>query len=250
MINGICHSMEKSTKLYSDKLLEDINISDEEETKNLNSNNAQNEGGMGEAEYNNQIDKINEFYDEFADGSMNKYTGTKNELEERVNIPVPFEIDSNTVFTEAGIVDSIFENDKILLKPFLQNGILDLDNIIWNSNHIAVGYLDDVIGKIDEPVYVIKFFPNLTDKNLVVQGEPLFYVKDKAQKVEKKELLRKKGCDASNAFDEEVSDSGKEFSDDEEEYHYKQVKLYQYSNQFLKLTIHLRLRKFICFYPT
>jgi len=224
MINGICYSMEKNTKLYSDKLLDEINLSDEEEIKQtIGNNNLQNEGRMADAEYNHQMDKINEFYDEFADGSMNKYTGTKNELEERVNIPVPFEIDSNTVFSEAGIVDSIFENDKILLKPILQNGILDLDNIIWNSNHIAVGYLDDVIGKIVEPVYVVKFFPNLTDKNLVLQGEPLFYVKDKAQKVEKKELLRRKGCDASNAFDEEVSDSGREFSDDEEEYHYKQV---------------------------
>jgi rRNA processing protein Gar1 len=233
MINGICHSMEKSTKLYSDKLLEEINLSSDEETtknqtQNLNTtNNANNQSkseNMAEAEYNNQMDKINEFYDEFADGSMNKYTGTKNEQEERINIPVPFEIEANTVFSEAGIVDSIFENDKILLKKTnLQNGILDLDNIIWNSNHIAVGYLDDVVGKIDEPVYIVKFFPNLTDKNLVVLGEPLFYVKDKALKVQKKDLLRKKGCDASNAFDEEVSDSGREFSDDEQEYQYKQV---------------------------
>jgi H/ACA ribonucleoprotein complex non-core subunit NAF1 len=233
MINGICHSMEKSTKLYSDKLLEEINLSSDEETtknqtQNLNTtNNANNQSkseNMAEAEYNNQMDKINEFYDEFADGSMNKYTGTKNEQEERINIPVPFEIEANTVFSEAGIVDYIFENDKILLKKTnLQNGILDLDNIIWNSNHIAVGYLDDVVGKIDEPVYIVKFFPNLTDKNLVVLGEPLFYVKDKALKVQKKDLLRKKGCDASNAFDEEVSDSGREFSDDEQEYQYKQV---------------------------
>jgi len=214
--------MEKNTKLYSDKLLEEINLSDEETLNNTNTNN-KSESVMAEAEYNHQMDKINEFYDEFADGSMNKYTGTKNEQEERANIPVPFEIDSNSVFSEAGIVEAIFENDKILLKPNLQYGILDLDNIIWNTNHIAVGYLDDVLGKIDEPVYIVKFFPNLTDKNLVVQGEPLFYVKDRALKIQKKELLKKKGCDASNAFDEEICDSSKEFSDDEAEYHYKQV---------------------------
>lgn len=222
MINGICYSMEKITKIYSDNLLDEINLSDEENKQNTNNDKTQ--PIMAETEYNNQMEKINEFYDEFADGSMNKYTGTKNELDERINIPVPFEIDSNTVFTECGKVETVIENDKILIKANLQNGILDLDNIIWNANHIAVGYLDDVIGKIDEPNYVVKFFPNLTDKNLVVQSEPLFVVKDRAQKVEKKELLRKKGCDASNAFDEEVSDSGKEFSDDEEEYHYKQVK--------------------------
>ena len=207
--------MEKNTKFYSDQLLDEINISEDEEKVNKDV--------IGEAEYNKQMDKINEFYDELGDGSMNKYTGTKNELEERVNIPVPFEITSETEFKEAGIVEAIFENDKILLKPNLQNGILDLDNILWNDNHIAVGYLDDVIGKIDEPIYVIKFFPNLVDKNLAVVGHNLFFVKGKAQTVEKKELLKRKGCDASNAFDEEVSDSGREFSDDEKEYEYKKV---------------------------
>jgi H/ACA ribonucleoprotein complex non-core subunit NAF1 len=209
--------MEKNTKIYSDKLLEEIDLSDEE------TQNPKNENATAEAEYNKQIGKVNEFYDEFADGSMNKYTGTKNEQEERINIPVPFEIDSNTIFNEAGKVESVLENDRILIKANMQNGILNLDNIIWNSNHIAVGYLDDVLGKIDDPVYVVKFFPDLAGRNFVVQGEPLFFVKDKAQKIERKELLKKKGCDASNAFDEEVSDSGKEFSDDEQEYHYKQV---------------------------
>lgn len=217
MLNGICYSMEKNTKIYSDKLLEEIDLSDEE------TQNPKNENATAEAEYNKQIGKVNEFYDEFADGSMNKYTGTKNEQEERINIPVPFEIDSNTIFNEAGKVESVLENDRILIKANMQNGILNLDNIIWNSNHIAVGYLDDVLGKIDDPVYVVKFFPDLAGRNFVVQGEPLFFVKDKAQKIERKELLKKKGCDASNAFDEEVSDSGKEFSDDEQEYHYKQV---------------------------
>jgi len=209
--------MEKNTKIYSDKLLEEIHLS-EEETQN-----PKNENATAEAEYNKQMGKVNEFYDEFADGSMNKYTGTKNEQEERINIPVPFEIDSNTIFSEAGKVESVLENDRILIKANIHNGILNLDNIIWNSNHIAVGYMDDVLGKIDDPVYVVKFFPDLAGRNLVVQGEPLFFVKDKAQKIERKELLKKKGCDASNAFDEEVSDSGKEFSDDEQEYHYKQV---------------------------
>jgi len=227
MINGICYNLQKNIKLNPDDLLDEINLSDEDQSNHVGQM-------MAEREYNNQMEKINEYYDDLGDGSMNKYTGTKNEIEERIEIPVPFEIDSNTIFSIAGIVESIFENDKILIKPNLQIGILDLDNIIWNSNHIAVGYLDDVIGKIDEPVYVIRFFPNLVDNNLVKQGEPLYFVKNKAHKIEKKELLKKKGCDASNAFDEEVSDSGKEFSDDDEEYQYKQVII---KNKWCFLTI-------------
>lgn len=216
MINNICYSLEKNIKLNPDDLLNDINLSDEET----------NNDKLNEGEYNIQIEKINEFYDELGDGSMNKYTGTKNEVEDRVNIPVPFELPENAEFGEAGIIEAIFENDKILLKPNFNSGILDLDNILWNSNHIAVGYLDDVVGKVEEPVYIIKFFPNLIDKNLVYKGHPLYFVKGKASTIVKKELLKNKGCDASNAFDEEVSDSEKEFSDDEKEFHYKQVNFF------------------------
>lgn len=211
----MCYSLEKHTKLTTDELLDEINISDDE--TNIEKNK------LDEGEYNLQMEKINEYYDELGDGSMNKYTGTKNEIEERVNIPVPFEITPNTEFTEGGIVESVFEGDKILLKPNLVNGILDLDNIFWNLNHIAVGYLDDIVGKIDDPIYILKIFPNIEDKNLVTKGEQLYYVKAKAQIIAKRDLLKNKGCDASNAFDEEISESDREFSDDEKEYRYKQV---------------------------
>jgi len=240
MINGICFNLEKNTKLYTDQLLDDINISDDENQNTAKNTNPNSKNDLTEKEYNMQMEKINEFYDEFADGSMNRYTGTRNELEERINIPVPFEVDEKTEFTEAGLIESIFETDKILLKPNLINGILDLDNIMWNNNHIAIGYLDDVLGKIDEPVYVVKIFPNLIDKNLVIQSEKLYYVKDRAHKIQKKELLKKRGCDASNAFDEEVGDSDIEFSDDEQEYNYKQVK--RYFNLFFMMIIFFNLK--------
>ena len=48
----------------------------------------------------------------------------------------------NTEFISIGKIEAIFEEDKILFKPNLDLGIFDLDNIFFNSNHIAIGYLD------------------------------------------------------------------------------------------------------------
>ena len=74
-------------------------------------------------------------------------------------------------------------------------------------------------------------------KYLVKKSDELFIVKDQISKIDNKEILRKKGCDASNAFDEEVSGSDKEFSDDEKEYEYKQVNKILY---FLMLKLNFR----------
>ena len=38
-------------------------------------------------------------------------------------------------------------------------GTLDLDSIILNSNKIIIGYVDDVFGSINQPFYLIKFYP-------------------------------------------------------------------------------------------
>jgi rRNA processing protein Gar1 len=98
------------------------------------------------------------------------------------------------------------------------NGILDLDNIIFNENKIAVGYLDDVIGKVDSPCYIIKLFPDLQPSSInLVSGKSVFFVKTKGKQITPSVLMKKRGCDASNAFDEEVAEDEIEFSDDEEE---------------------------------
>jgi len=232
IIEKICFNLEEKANLNTDKLLDEINLSDEEDEQATLNQNLLDPKKISEKEYKNEMEKINDYYEELVDGSMTKYTGTKNENEKLVNIPVAPEIKENTEFISIGKIEAIFEEDKILFKPNLDLGILNLDNIFFNSNHIAIGYLDDVIGKITEPVYVIKLFPNIIDKkNISINiniNEELFSIKDHINKINHKEILRKKGCDASNAFDEEVSDSDKEFSDDEKEYEYKQVLFFIY----------------------
>jgi rRNA processing protein Gar1 len=202
----------------ADKILDGICLSeDEDDQKNQNL--------ISEAEYNQEKKKISEFYDD--EESMNKYTGTKNETETRKEIPVPFDLNTEDILIEAGLVENIFE-DKIIVRVNTFNGILDLDNILFNENKFPLGYLDDVIGKVDSPYYVIKFFPNYdeqmrTSLNLF-PGKSIFFPKSRSKQIATRDLINQRGCDASNVFDEEVNQDDLEFSDDEEEISFKHKK--------------------------
>ena len=114
--------------------------------------------------------------------------------------------------------------------------VLNLDNIIFLSNKTCLGFIDDVIGQIDNPVYAIKIYPELVEQKIMEKisvGDKLFFCSNRANVINAIELKNKsKGCDASNAFDEEVSEGEKDYSDDEEEV---QAKLRRKQNKRKKI---------------
>lgn len=213
----------KDIEAYADAMLDQITLSDEEgeDAENVH-------GKLSEKDYNHEMKKITAYYNEEDEAdSMNKYTGTKNEVEERKEIPVPFLTETDSVMIEAGKVDTIVENKKVIIRADVSTGILDLDNILFNVNKIPIGYIDDAIGNIDNPLYVLNFFPNISEADrttLAIADQPLFYVQDKAKLINYRSLTSKKGCDASNAFDEEIPEGEMEFSDDEKEREKKKEK--------------------------
>jgi len=167
--------------------------------------------------YEKEFNKVSEMYNnEENDESMNKYLGTKNELSNLKEIPKVYEIEDSFNFLCAGSVMNKSVEGKFVLLADISLGILDLDNIIFDQNKMPIGFIDDVLGKIDNPFYIINFFPNYSGSGDLI-GQKLTFVKQKAKFVNKQELLKLKGCDASNAFDEEVDMNEVEFSDDEEE---------------------------------
>ena len=208
-----------------DKMMEDITFSDDEEEQNnkqkfiLNENN-----------YQDEMAKINKFYEQTGEegvdeGTMNTYTGTKHEIInelERKDFPAPYDVNEEDKFEECGKIKNIVEN-KILMESINNNlsKILNLDNIIFLSNKQHIGFIDDVIGQIDNPVYVIKIYPKLIEEKILEKikiDDKLYYCSNKINVINAIELKNKnKGCDASNAFDEEVSENEKDYSDDEEE---------------------------------
>lgn len=213
--NGYTYSyMVDKLKRNPEDMIDQITFSEDEPEANIPIAKGIKEKNMTGDFRHSELKNICDLYEE--DASMTKYTGTKNEMDDRKEIPVPFEITPSDILLEVGIIDDIID-DKIMIKANTMIGTLDLDNIIFTINKIPFGYIDDVIGKIDEAVYVVKYFPNINILSLnLKQGQSTFNVKDKSKYVEQRQLL-KKGCDASNAFDEEVSENEMEFSDDEEE---------------------------------
>ena len=210
-----------------DKMMDDISFSDSEDDEN--DNNKQ-KFILDEKNYKNEMSKIIKLYEQnqeegIDDGTMNKYTGTRHEIineKERKDYPIPFEVTINDNFEECGIIKNIIDNE-ILMTGINNNvlKVLNLDNIIFLQDKTCFGFIDDVIGKIDDPIYAIKIYPNLIEEKIsekINPGDKLYFCSNRAKIINAIELKKKsKGCDASNAFDEEVSEGEKDYSDDEEE---------------------------------
>lgn len=214
-----------------DKMLDDVNFSEDEEEKE--------KAKLDEKTYLEELKKIKKLYEnpEEDDAGMNSYTGTKNEIidSERKELPIPFQINDNDVFTLCGYVTDIVEG-KILMKSqnnSINNKVINLDNIIFNINKIPIGFIDDVMGQIDYPIYIIRIYPNLIDQKIKINiNEELYLCSNKALIINTEEIKNKhKGCDASNAYDEEISSDEMEFSDDNEEIQAKKIRKSQKFNK-------------------
>ena len=219
-MNGFIFDFNRSSKLIDDEVDKVSLSSESEEDEKVSQNlerNIKEEGKLSFSTYEKESSKINELYNnDENDESINKYFGTKNELLDVKVIPTVFPIEDSYKFLNAGTVMNKSVEGKFVMMADTINGILDLDNIVFNQNKLPIGYIDDVLGKIDSPFYIVKYFPNYNG-NTDLQGEKLCFVKEKVKFVNKFELIKLKGSDASNVYDEEVDDDEKEFSDDEEE---------------------------------
>ena len=233
------------------KMLDEITFSDSD--SDIENNNPNKQKFILSAEnYSKEMSKINNLYDfniasenqmieEGVDeGTMNNYTGTKHEIineKDRKDFPIPYIINDNDNLEICGYIKEIVEKNILMCSTNNNiNQIINLDNIIFNEKKEAIGFVDDVIGQIDLPIYVIKIYPNLYENFSMKKDDKLFYCKNKVNLINGNELKNKnKGCDASNAFDEEVSDGEKDYSDDEEEINAKILRKQKRKNKKMKI---------------
>lgn len=221
--DAISHS--KKMELL-DKMMDEIDFSDSDDDEKKEKK----EFILDDKTYTSEMSKINKLYEQnqeegVDDGTMNKYTGTRHEIineKERKDYPPPFEVTIEDKFEECGTVKNVIENE--ILMTCINNNVLkvlNLDNIIFLSDKTCIGFIDDVIGQINNPVYAIKLYPNIIEQKIIEKiniGDKLFFCSNRANVINAIELKNKsKGCDASNAFDEEVSEDEQDYSDDEEE---------------------------------
>ena len=229
-----------------DKMMDEITFSDDDEDDQ--EQNKKEKFVLDQKNYDEEMSKVNKLYEQnieegVDEGTMNTYTGTRHEIIneiERKDFPIPYEIKDDDKFEECGYIKNIVEN-KILMNAINNNisQILNLDNIMYTSDKKCLGFIDDVIGQIDNPIYVIKVYPKLIEEKIfesIHVNDKLYYCSNRANIINAIELKNKnKGCDASNAFDEEVSEGEKDYSDDEEEVNAKIKRKNKKKNKKMKL---------------
>eukprot|EP00826_Nyctotherus_ovalis_P035158 TRINITY_DN2993_c0_g1_i13.p1 TRINITY_DN2993_c0_g1~~TRINITY_DN2993_c0_g1_i13.p1 ORF type:complete len:215 (-),score=30.69 TRINITY_DN2993_c0_g1_i13:175-819(-) len=89
---------------------------------------------------------------------------------------------------------------------------------VYTEKKSCVGFVEDVLGPIDQPLYLIFFYPKSEgDHEAIEKGQNLYCPLKGIKLVAISTLKEHKGCDASNIYDEEISKEDIEYSDDEEE---------------------------------
>lgn len=97
--------------------------------------------------------------------------------------------------------------------------VLEPGSALCLEDRTLLGAIDDALGPTDQPFYTVRYESEeeAAKLNLVPGKTKIFCVEELSKWAIIGELRKQKYTDASNAFDEEVGDEDKDFSDDEEE---------------------------------
>lgn len=174
-----------------------------------------------ESEDNNDNDKYNDLEDEINEGDENTPIVSKNEiLDFKVpSIPNDYKIEEDAKIQYIGFISGVVDKN-VLVKASMsaEYNVLNEGTIFCFEDRTPVGLLYEVIGRLQSPVYTIRFntseeAENFKDK----KGSKIFYVESSAEFLSTQHIRQFKGTDASNWHDEEIPEEEQEFSDDEKE---------------------------------
>ncbi|QLL32786.1 hypothetical protein HG536_0D03080 [Torulaspora globosa] len=155
---------------------------------------------------------------------------SKHEIDEEPipGLPDGYEINSNAKISEIGVIKSAFDNNVII--HCLESGerrVLKEGSILCLEDRTLIGTLCEVFGKLENPFYRVTLPPSRQAQFAELKervGQRAFIVVPEAHWVDTFELKKIRGTDASNGYDEELSEDEQEFSDDEKEALYKRLK--------------------------
>lgn len=150
---------------------------------------------------------------------------SKNEMPEEV-LPKPeVTITEAMKIVELGVIQHIVEAT-IVVKAVTpgEYQVIDTGSVLCTGSRTVVGALADVLGKVQEPLYTVRFGSAGEIKELGLEvGTQIYYSAEHANYVFTSALKNIKGSDASNLHDEEIREDEAEFSDDEKEAEYKRA---------------------------
>ncbi|KAJ9615921.1 hypothetical protein H2200_001998 [Cladophialophora chaetospira] len=165
--------------------------------------------------------------DDEGEGSKKREGGplrTANERFEEI-IPKPdIVVTEDMKIEELGNVEFVVESTVVIkAKTSGEYRVLEAGSLICLMDRSVVGLVADLIGRVEEPRYTIRFTndDDIKTAGLSEPGTTVYYVPDHSTFVFTLPLKAVKGSDASNFHDEEVGDEEMEFSDDEAEAEHK-----------------------------
>ncbi|RHZ82678.1 hypothetical protein Glove_106g14 [Diversispora epigaea] len=149
---------------------------------------------------------------------------TKNEVID-ILIPKPeIELRPDIELIEIGNILHVVENQVVVQSN--KSGetlVLDFGTVLLLQGPNILGVIFETIGPVHQPLYVIRFNDSSEiNKEIMVKDAKVFSSPDLVKYTLTPTIREVKGCDASNIYDEEVSDRELEFSDDEKEQQHKQ----------------------------
>ena len=184
-----------------------------------------------------------EMLDEFEEPSISSYSKfkTANEIDPdslEKYAPVLLDLDDLDDILDFGLVDKFIEDGAstlLTVTPSNSAQIFDLDNLVClKSPKAVIGFILDLVGPVNNPFYSVRLYPQFLDKQRTAGVEPKsmlvgsrVYLVVKTLKMISSQLpliMARKGCDASNIYDEEVPENEREFSDDDKEKEVKKAK--------------------------
>ncbi|CAM8995739.1 unnamed protein product [Rhodiola kirilowii] len=148
---------------------------------------------------------------------------SKNEIIELPPVPqIDVTLNSSHETVPVGVVLSIVDKN-VIVEGVEKHNPLNEGSILWiTESREPLGLVDDIFGPVKNPYYSIRY--NSADEvpSGISIGTPVCFVPEFVNHVINDASLYKKGYDASNENDEELSEE-LEFSDDEKEAEYRRM---------------------------
>ncbi|KAI9307634.1 Gar1/Naf1 RNA binding region-domain-containing protein [Cunninghamella echinulata] len=160
------------------------------------------------------------------DGFASTPAKTKHEMLDIPRIDIPEYIITPDISIEyIGDVLNIIDKAIIIQSYIDPKNVLNMESLLCFEDRSMLGEIFETFGPIARPFYSVRFNSKAEMPNAPI-GTKVFWVPSyaKSQTVQVEVLKLIKGSDASNEYDEEIDENEMEFSDDEKELEYRQMR--------------------------
>lgn len=148
---------------------------------------------------------------------------SKHEIENLPPVPrVDVTLEPYHRILPVGVVLSVI-GPKVIVEGMEKHNPLNEGSILWiTESRSPLGIIDEIFGPVKNPFYAVRYNNHSEVPSEIKEGSLVSFVPEFAEHILNDSNLYKKGYDASNEYDEELSDEA-EFSDDEKEAQYKRM---------------------------